>query len=548
MAPVNSYQLSQTYKNEYLTWRNDKDLLAAKHQEYLRRNPDAINDYDLQRTKILLNAVDMMDKSRTKQANNFGTAFETATSLGLGYAAIGGTTLGFLATKLGFVKKHINKIVKKHPQSKNIINMGITALSGVLGILATYPLYNSLSNIEGKIHQKRKLENIEKELNDPKIFVVLDEEQKKIFNENLAKIEKTRNKKNPTKIIKKELKTIKQLSKEALHYEKEQSKFKDKYKIDESLYDKQLSEKEIKNAKKDKVLLSILIKELNTKSQSYKEKIQKITDNLITISFALGSLFALSYERLAKKMKMKSSSIPAGLGVFLLISSTFFANWAQKRASHVGKFKAKQELMQNPEQLIYISKNKTNTIEDDEIKITPKEKTTTIKFLKEFFKHNKEYENWKKSSGFSGKNISEAMENIDITEEQLQDGKRLQQNLFKTLYKVEKNTQNYSNSIDVASESVKYPLNLILGTIGSVWGMKHLAKLRTATLPKEIINNSIKYISTILLFTIPSLFVNAYYAKAQKMGARISDMSTMKDLEDYRFFADYSKYKTQTSM
>ena len=46
MALVNSYKLSQTYKNEYLTWRNDKELSAAKRQEYLRRNPDAIKDYD----------------------------------------------------------------------------------------------------------------------------------------------------------------------------------------------------------------------------------------------------------------------------------------------------------------------------------------------------------------------------------------------------------------------------------------------------------------------------------------------------------------------
>ena len=44
---------------------------------------------------------------------------------------------------------------------------------------------------------------------------------------------------------------------------------------------------------------------------------------------------------------------------------------------------------------------------------------------------------------------------------------------------------------------------------------------------------------------IPSLFINSYFAKAQKMAARISDMKTMKELEDYRFFADYSKYETE---
>ena len=177
MTPMNSYKLLQTYKNEYMTWRNDKELSAAKRQEYLRRNPDAIKDYDLQRAKILLNATDMMDKSLSENSNKIGIAFESATSLGLGYAAIGGATLGFLATKLKFVKKYINNAVQKYPKSKNIINMGITALSGALGIIAAYPIYNFLSTIESKIHRKRKFETMEKELQDPKIFVVLDAEQ-----------------------------------------------------------------------------------------------------------------------------------------------------------------------------------------------------------------------------------------------------------------------------------------------------------------------------------------------------------------------------------
>ena len=138
--------------------------------------------------------------------------------------------------------------------------------------------------------------------------------------------------------------------------------FKDgwkKYKEDSTLYENPLTEKEIKDAKKDKVLLSVLIKEINTKSQSYTEKMRRITDNLITASFALGSLFTLGYERIAKKMNLKTSSLPAGLGLLLLASSTFFANWAQRRASHVGRFKAIQEMKQNPEQLVYISKRKS---------------------------------------------------------------------------------------------------------------------------------------------------------------------------------------------
>ena len=70
--------------------------------------------------------------------------------------------------------------------------------------------------------------------------------------------------------------------------------------------------------------------------------------------------------------------------------------------------------------------------------------------------------------------------------------------------------------------------------------MKHIANLRKSLLPKEALKHTAKYIATISLFTLPSLIVNSYFAKAQKIGARVSDMLTMKDLEDYRFFADYT--------
>ena len=147
MATVGVNNISQIYKNEYSSWRENKNLQAAKRQEYLRRNPDSIKDYDLQRAKILLNAVDMMDKSVSEKSNKTSVAIESMTNLGLGYAAVGGAALGFLLTKLKFVKNGIDKIVQKVPKSKNIISMGITAISGVLGILAVYPAYNFLSKI-----------------------------------------------------------------------------------------------------------------------------------------------------------------------------------------------------------------------------------------------------------------------------------------------------------------------------------------------------------------------------------------------------------------
>lgn len=550
MAVNNKNNIHSTYKEQYLQWRDYKNLQAAKRQEYLRRNPDAIKDYDLQRAKILLSSVDMMDKSIAQKSDKVSIAFESATNLGLGYAALGGSALGYLLGKLNFVKNLTNKITQKFPKSKSFLTMSITAISGALGVLVAFPAYNFLNNIESKIYRKRRIETMEKELQDPKIFAVLDENQKEVFLNNLEEIKKDKKKTSFTNYTKNEFKNIKQIANETWYYNKEQTQFREKYKEDTTYYNETLTDKEIKDAKKDKVLLLVLIKELNTKAQSYTERIERITNNIISLSFALGSLFAIGYERLAKTFKLKTSSLPAGLGILLPIASTFFANWAQKNATLIGKYKAKQDLMKNPEQLVYISNRKINDINDDEIelKTTKNNRTSDIEFLKQFFKDSKEYKQWKKSISLSGKNISKAMENIEISPEQFNDGKRLQQNLFKTVYKIDTNTQNFSNKIDVINETVKYPATIFLGTIGSILGMRHLAKLRHSTLPKDIFNHTAKYIGTISIFAIPMMLINSHFARAKKMGARISDMMTMKDLEDYRFFADYSRFTdTQSS-
>ena len=135
------------------------------------------------------------------------------------------------------------------------------------------------------------------------------------------------------------------------------------------------------------------------------------------------------------------------------------------------------------------------------------------------------------------------MNKIQLSKEQLEDGKRLKTNMFKTLYKIESNTYNYSSKIDLIRETIKYPLMLSLGTLGSILGAKHLHKLHKSASPKEIFRESTKYIGIISLFSLPTLLINSYFAKFQKMGAQISDMITMQNLEDYRFFADYSKYQ-----
>ena len=117
--------------------------------------------------------------------------------------------------------------------------------------------------------------------------------------------------------------------------------------------------------------------------------------------------------------------------------------------------------------------------------------------MKNFFKYNKEYESWKKAPSLTGKDLSKSMENIQLSQEQMDDGERLKTNMFKTLYKVDSNTQKHSSKIDFVREAVKFPITLVLGSLGSVFSMKYLVQLRNATVPKDIFKASAKYLGII---------------------------------------------------
>ena len=165
--------------------------------------------------------------------------------------------------------------------------------------------------------------------------------------------------------------------------------------------------------------------------------------------------------------------------------------------------------------------------------------------MKEFWKTNKEYEKWKKDKTLSGKDLSKSLENIKFSDEQIRDGKRLQNNMFRTFYTIDKNAERYSTDITAIGQTLQYLITLALGSTGSVIGMKYLAKLRTAKAPKEIVEQSLKYIGTTMLFAMPSLVINNAILKERKRSARISDMLTIQELSDYKIYADYSRFSNQ---
>ena len=142
------------------------------------------------------------------------------------------------------------------------------------------------------------------------------------------------------------------------------------------------------------------------------------------------------------------------------------------------------------------------------------------------------------------------MKEINLSEEQLKDAKRLQHNTFRTFNEVDEKSQKYAESVEAIGQSIQIPISEICAGAGALLGMKHLLKVSEKGLEEnfaKMIGPMSKYVATIFLCTLPAIIINAFVTKEQKKASRVADMLAIKEMEDYRKFADYSRFTEQKS-
>ena len=541
MSMFGDYKSYKKFAPEYSEWKAERLSAEAKRIEYLRQNPSEIKHDDIQKSKAILRAIDIMDEYSQKKAENTEVATESIISYGAMFAMTAGGAIGLLFRNNKALLKLCSKFVKNKNTVSKMAQMVSMFLGGLIGMTAaSFPLYAWAAKAETKASRKGRFEAMRKELNDPKIFATLNPDQEKQLNENLSTLGKPKENKNPFRSFKESWETVKEMVSDSDEYLVQKFKFEKKIEKDKKLFDEKLNPEEIEDAKRDQQLLTKLVEKIDIASQDYAENAELATSALITGTFAFGALFTALYEKVAQSLKWKRSSVPAGLSGLLMIGASIWGARVQKEAARVGRFKIKQDLMKNPEQLVYVSDEKTAQIKDIEIK--PQDKKGFFKFMKEAWKNSKEYDKWKKDEGAIEKNLSKALENIELTDEQLKDAKRLQYNTFKTFNKVDEKSQKYAESIEALGQSIQVPIVEILSMIGVAVGMKFLVKGLQSKNPAEQIGGWIKYIMTTICFTLPSIGINAFITKEQKKASRVADMLAIKEMEDYRNFADYSRF------
>ena len=538
MSMFGDYKSYRLYEPAYPGWKSKRDLMEARRLAYIDKHPEIVNRDDIQRGQILLRAIDIMDEYSQKKAENMEAATEPVINMGLELAGFAGLGLGGFLGSFKPIGRFFARFMPKGSKYKKYVGIGIPAAIGFLaGSLVAFPLMAWGAKAEVGASRKGRFEAMRNELDDPKGFAVLTDDQIAKAHELVSEIvlEEDRKKKVSEKISN-GFHSIKDMAKDSKEYKEQRKQFELELKKDEDNIDYEMTDEEVLNAKKDQQLLTKLVEKIDIASQDYAENSELATQAGIVTAGAFGGLAYFFTDKVLRRMKIKSenkiSIIIKSLAIAVFAGMGILAAQINKHASRVGRFKVKQELMQNPNNFVYVSDEQANQMSDVEVK--PKKKQNMFSFLITAYKNNKEYMKYKKTIGKEERKFYKATEKLDLTEKQLEDAKRLQKNTFRTFNKVDENSQKYAESIEALGQSMAYPISLIFTMIATAFGAPYLFK---ATQTKtDSTKNLMKYAGIVMLSTIPAMIMNAIITKQQKNASRIADMKAIDELDDYRKF------------
>lgn len=561
MGIVKNYSNYKKYLPEYGDWRDNQDLKTAKRLEYLKKHPEMMNSEDIQRGKNLLHAIDIMDEYSQSNAEDMEVATEFATSQIVALSTFIGTLAGAAVTTTKKVRGLISKYAKFNTGAAYILNIVPSVIGMLVGTVASFPAIVWSAKAQVSASRHGRFEAMRSDLKNPAIFAVLTPEQAdkaekeakniKLDDKILKRMEKGSGMglNNP----KQSISTLKKYYSKNPEYIKQKSEFETALKESEKQFDKPLSEKQIRSAKRDQQILADMVRKIDVASQDYAENTELATNTLTTLALGTGGLVGWVSNKLLKLFKASANSmlikaLPWGIGAAIPLAAAIYAAKVQKQASRIGRFKVKQEMLNNPASLVYVDEKELESISD--VKLPQKVKKPNIfKFLSQLIKDNKAYTEYRKTKGIEELKLHKAIEKLELSEQQLQDAKALQMNVFKTFNKVDEKSQTYSEGVEALGEMTKQGVTMF-GSLAamSFSGVSILKMLKSGSLQNMSV---LKYVTKILtpfaFVLLPVIAVDVYATKAQKKASRVADMLALKELEDYRHYVNYSDKQTEVT-
>lgn len=554
MELTNNYNSYKKYVSDYESWRDKQDLAQLRRLSYLKQHPDKMNSADIERGKSLLHAIDVMDEYSQANAEDMEVATEFATGQIVGLATMIGMLLGLPFSQSKGIKALAAKLAKNNKFGIDAIVGMVPSIIGMfIGLAASFPAVVWSTKAQISASRKGRFEAMRKDLNNPANFAVLTPDQRKQAEELSKTIElEDRDKKrieqrkglgaNPFTAFK----TLKKYFSEDGEFSKQKAEFDKKLKEREKQFDTHLSSEQVKNAKRDQQILSEMVRRMDIASQDYAENTELATNTLTTLALGTGGLVGWASNKLLKLMKISSNNkfakfIPWVVGAAIPLVMGIYSAQVQKHASRIGRFKVRQDMLNNPASFVYVEDSEAAKMSD--VKLPKRQKKPNIfKFFIQLLKDNKEYQQYRKNKSLEELKFHKALEQIELTPEQLKEAKTLQANVFNTFNKVDEKSQAYSESVEAIGEIAKQGVSTF-GSLGamavSTLMMINMCKNPEAIRKAGVVKTVAKTMLPFAFMLLPVILIDIYTTKAQKKASRVADMLALKELEDYRHYADY---------
>lgn len=487
---------------------------------------------------------------------------EVATQVAISQTTLIASFIGIaLVSALFWIKpiqSFLQKIAIKNPTIGTILAMSAPVIGLLAGLGASIPAIKWATTAKVGASRRGRFEAMTNELKNPALFATLNQEQEKQIQELSQNIELEDKDKKRLKKFKSmgvnpldSFKTLKNLYKGEKTYKSAKAEFENKLNENITQFDTPLSEEQILAAKKDQQILSDMVRKIDIASQDYAENAELATNTITTLAIGSGALIGWTTNKLSKLLKINGSTkikiLKWGVSLGIPLAFSIYATKIQKQASRIARHKIKQEMTNNPAELIYVN-------EQDIAKITnvksnkKKPKLNIFKFFTQLLKDNKEYQQYLKTDAIAQIKRHKAIDKIQLSEEQIQKAKSLQTNMFKTFNKIDEKSQTYAESVEA--------IGAITAQLATCLGGFAILGLGLTTLKnyRQDIHSGVKSLYTKLfpkfiipyaIIIIPTIIIDILTTKEQKKASRVADMLALKDLEDYRHYADYSHQKTQ---
>lgn len=565
-------QQVQSNWQPYKKWEFEQQKKEKQKIELIKKYPP--NSQDLKDAKqygrTIVNAINIMDKHSIDKSED--------ASVNAGYKmllfAMMSTIIGATAGSVLGITKAAKKIPDMKPYWMPLGMLISTAIS--------MPILNIwLAGITKQASRIARFQTRENDLKDHINFIVYNDEQiteaGKIA-KTLPDIKENRRDKltkddfNTIKAYKKTKKTADSLKKDAKKYNIWKEKYlKKEEKRDQTFKNLTPSKSAVSKAEKDRDKLLNTVKKIENKSLEYYNNMEMAAHVIIAGATLASAAVGLGMTGLIKKLQKKKpglkynktlnilQGVPLIAGVIAPTVLLAPINKLIKNAARIGRFKAKQELLKNPDNFIAYDDEQKKTIPMNDIpKKQPKglfgRFKEDLKAIKQLQNDTKEYEKYMDTLHKDELKLHKSLKQIKISDKQNNDAANLQKQAFYSFEKMDEKAQRFTDDTDAAVNSTLIVSGSIISLAVRVLSVylcgKEIKKINGNKVPNHIgevlklafFSGKLKgktmaiMLMPFILPNIATILMGIKGVQIKKDAGKIGIMTAMQDLEDPKNF------------